>query len=234
MPNNNGNGRFNRANGQFIRELRKRRGWTQCELAQRAGYSERVIRKAEASETISHEVLDVLAVALSNPEHSLTAAELTFDPISIVRQFVDCYDRYGQAMLPHVASLFTEDTKLIFRADPERNPLAGEYHGLAGWQQYLDRFFGMFTRVTPKPLTPEYSASGNYVIARWLETVRCGDVTAPPLWVHLHFTLRGGKVALTEDYCDTDTAAKFLQDVGMAPKANPNAAGSNGAPAGGP
>lgn len=215
MPHNGESERFNRANGSFIRELRKARGWTQLALAGRAGYSERVIRKAEGGETIRHDVLASLAEALGTPEEPITVAMLTADPLPLVRKFFETYDRHEREMLSHLVDVLSPEIKFIFHADPARNPLSGTWEGFAGLQAYLDKFFGMFVRCNPGKLTPRYSVNGEQVVVSYSEIVRFGEIVAPPVWIHLIFTIQDGRIVQVEDFCDTDTAARFLKEVGV-------------------
>lgn len=207
--------RFNRANGPRIRELRKARGWTQLTLASRTGYSERVIRKAEKSEPIRHDVLATIAQALSTPAEPITVAMLTSDPVQIVRRFYEAYDVHEREMLPHVHDVLAPDVKFVFYADPERNPLSGTWEGVRGIQAYLDKFFGMFVRQNKGKQNPQYIVNGQQVVASFSEIVCYGEVVAPPVWIHLKFSLRDGRIALVEDFCDTDTAARFLKEIGV-------------------
>lgn len=215
MSHNGESDRFNRANGDRIRELRKTRGWTQLELATRSGYSERVVRKAEAGETIRHDVLLTLAETFSTPHEPVTVPMLTSDPVDLVRRFFEIYDQHEIRMLAYMTDILTQDVRFIFHADPQNNPLSGTWDGFPGLQAYLDRFFGMFVRCNPEPIAPVYSRSGNQVVARYSEVVRHGDIVAPPVWIHLIFTFRDGRIAQVEDFCDTDTAARFLKQIGM-------------------
>ena len=50
-------------NGQSIKQFRAALGWSQAALADRAGYSERLVRKAEAGGKISLQALRDLAEA---------------------------------------------------------------------------------------------------------------------------------------------------------------------------
>ncbi len=63
--------------GERLKELRKRKGWTQQELAYRSGYCERLIRKAELHGTVSEETLEVLAITLSDAQLQVTVEELS-------------------------------------------------------------------------------------------------------------------------------------------------------------
>lgn len=215
MPQNGESERFNRANGSRVRDLRKARGWTQLALATRAGYSERVIRKAEGGEAIRHDVLVSLAQALSTPEELITVATLVADPLPLVRKFFETYDRYERDMVPHLVDVLSPDIRFIFHADPARNPLSGTWEGFAGLQAYLDKFFGMFVRCNPEKLAPRYSVNGDQVVVSYSEIVRFGETVAPPVWIHLIFTIQEGRIVQVEDFCDTDTAARFLKEVGV-------------------
>lgn len=216
MPERGESSRFNRANGPRLRALRKSRGWSQLELATRAGYSERVIRKAEAGETVRHDVLSTLAQTLSTEDEAVSVPMLAFDPVAAVRRFFEIYDRHEIRMLAHMRDLLTEDVRFIFHADPSVNPLSGTWPGFEGLQAYLDLFFGMFVRCNPEPIAPVFSVSGDQVVARYSEVVRHGDIVAPPVWIHLIFTFRGDQICQVEDFCDTDTAARFLKEIGKA------------------
>ena len=221
MPQNGESERFNRANGSRVRDLRKARGWTQLTLAARSGYSERVIRKAEASEPLRPDVLVSLAEALSTPEEPITVAMLTTDPLPLVRRFFEAYDRHEREMLPHLTDVLSPDVRFVFHADPARNPLSGIWEGLSGLQAYLDKFFGMFVRCNPEKLAPRYSVNGEQVVVSYSEIVRFGEIVAPPVWIHLLFTVREGRIVQVEDFCDTDTAARFLEEVGVSGESSP-------------
>jgi len=62
--------------GERLRLLRRQRGWTQQELADLSGYSDRLIRKAEHGGPVSAASLQVLATTLSHPARVVTSQEL--------------------------------------------------------------------------------------------------------------------------------------------------------------
>jgi len=184
-------------------------------LASKAGYSERAIRNAESSGPVRHDVLATLAEALSTPNDPVTVAMLTSDPVHLVRRFCEAYDLYEREMLAHIEGLLAPDVKFIFHADPARNPLSGTWEGIRGIQAYLDKFFGMFVRCNRGELNAQYSVNGQQVVVSFSEIVRFGEIVAPPVWIYLLFTVREGRIALVEDFCDTDTAARFLEEIGV-------------------
>ena len=73
----NSNGKLLAVNGLTIRQRRKQLGWSQIELGQRSGYSERVVRKAEASGTLRLQTVKDLAMTLSLGGYDITFQDLT-------------------------------------------------------------------------------------------------------------------------------------------------------------
>jgi len=62
--------------GPLLRALRAGRGWTQQEAAAKAGFSDRLIRKAEAGGTIDSHSIATLAQLYSTPKRRLTTRDL--------------------------------------------------------------------------------------------------------------------------------------------------------------
>ncbi|MCU0708277.1 MAG: helix-turn-helix domain-containing protein [Pirellula sp.] len=68
--------RYSSVNGSRLRSLRQSRGWTQVEFGRRAGYSERLIRKAESGGNLLVNTIDDLATALSQINDVVSAESL--------------------------------------------------------------------------------------------------------------------------------------------------------------
>lgn len=85
-------------NGAVVRRLRKRLGLTQAQLASRSGFSERLIRKAEASTPISLKTVRSLAIALSCEEKKINPSVLICSPIESAKRLLSNPD--GQRQLP--------------------------------------------------------------------------------------------------------------------------------------
>jgi len=75
-------------NGAVVRRLRKRLGLTQAQLAQRSGFSERLIRKAEASTPISLKTVRSLAIALSCEDKKVDPNVLICSPIETAKRLL--------------------------------------------------------------------------------------------------------------------------------------------------
>ncbi len=117
---------------------------SQVELSRRSGYSERVIRKAEAGGTVQLETIQDLAAAMSVDGHSIAFQDLTIDLASIAKRFVESYDSLGCNMLQACRDIFADDFAFNCPADPSQVPFAGAWHGPSRFQEFLVQFFGTF------------------------------------------------------------------------------------------
>lgn len=88
-------------NGNVVRRLRKKLGLTQAQLATRSGFSERLVRKAEASIPISMKTVKKLAVALSDDERQVQVNFLICSPIEIAKKLLaSSYSNEGNPLPP--------------------------------------------------------------------------------------------------------------------------------------
>lgn len=76
-----GPGRSVRVSGQRLCSLRLARGWTQLEAAERAGISERLIRKAEAGQSLGLRSIAILANLYSTAQSPLSLLEIIAEPL---------------------------------------------------------------------------------------------------------------------------------------------------------
>lgn len=70
-----------RVSGRLLTSLRLARGWTQLEAADRAGISERLIRKAEAGESLGLRSIAILADLYSTAQSPLSLDGLVSEPL---------------------------------------------------------------------------------------------------------------------------------------------------------
>lgn len=191
--------------GDRLRHFRQTQGLTQGELAYRAGYSERLVRKAEAGGTLSYNALADFAEALSTEERPVSIGDLCVSPLSIAKQFVTAYDNHGVAMLDYCGHLLAK--KFVFRCmgNPSSN-LYGLWHGREGMQRWLDAFFSIVTRPNYGCLQVSYLESGERVTARYRDRFKAIDGSLHEMWVNLHFTIRAGLIECIDDECDTYVA----------------------------
>ncbi len=197
--------RFHAINTRLVRELRQKRGWSQKELAKRAGYSERLIRKAEFGGTLDVDTIHSLAEALSTFEEKITFQTIVHDGLSIARTFVSGYEQLGQKMISAIEPYFTTDFKFYMAGDPQSAPFIGTWHGKDGFQQFLDLYFGVVTR-GPGTLQPTYLVNADSVIARYADRVTIFGQPDTVLWTFLHFWFRDGLLCMVEHFYDTQAA----------------------------
>ena len=197
-------------NGSTLRSCRTQLGWSQVELGHRSGYSERVIRKAEAGGTLRLQTIQDLAIAISVQGHVVSFLDLTIDLESIARQFVDSYDSLGRDMLVTCSSIFAADFSFCCSADASQVSFAGIWHGLSGFQEFLNRFFATFTR-EPGILKPVYMVSQDRVVARFEDQVSFHEQEMSAYWVNLHFQFCNGLVTRVDDEFDSLNLSQSLK-----------------------
>ena len=196
-------------NGMAFRGRRTRLGLTQLELCQRSGYSERLIRKAEKGGKLRSETIRALATAMSVEGEMVSFEDLTIDLESTARRFVESYDLLGCGMVTACSDIFVDDFEFHCHGDSKQS-FTGVWTGLAGFQEYLNRFFSVFTR-TPKTLEPVYVVCDDHAIARYEDGVFYRGQEMPAFWVNLHFEFRDGKVIRIDDEFDSLKLARSFE-----------------------
>jgi transcriptional regulator with XRE-family HTH domain len=76
-------------NGPRLQSLRQQAGLTQDQLASKSRYSDRLIRKAEASGPLRKSTIAVLAAALCTDQQTVTAADLIFSHEALAEELHD-------------------------------------------------------------------------------------------------------------------------------------------------
>jgi ketosteroid isomerase-like protein/DNA-binding XRE family transcriptional regulator len=201
-----------RINGKRFAELRKHSGFTQVDLAHRAGYSERVVRKAESGGPLRFETIRDLSQCLSTPDQVVEPRHLLQSNRELAIQFVHAYDHFSRDALSHCEGLFTEDFEFFCPGDPDQAAFAGHWKGVDGMQEFFDRFFSIFSRKEGS-LQPTYLEADNRVVARYEDQVFFESHTMPSFWVNLHFQFRDGLIARIDDEYDTRLAAESFSEL---------------------
>lgn len=189
--------------GEYVKFLRERRGWTQDDFARLCGYSERLIRKAEGSDSLSPDAIADLADALSESGGPVFPEDLVSDPLAAARLFIESYDLYEQSMLAHCSHIFHDDVVLWCAGAEQGIPFAGTFQGMAGLQEWLDRFFSIIKRPARGVMKPAFSVAGNEVIAKYEEPTSVNGVPGDPLWIVNITKFERGKIIRIENYFDT-------------------------------
>lgn len=197
-----------RTNGNSIRRLRLERGWTQTELAKRAGYSPRLIGKAEGNGCLDLETIRNIAEALSNTGHVVSVEHLTLDIRSIAVRWMDALNEHGPEMASYISQHLADDFMFDCPGLPETAPFIGKWYGMEGLLKFWRLYFGVFRRVPHKDVT--YSVADDLVIARYLESGYLGDQLCGPIRINMVFHFREGLIYRIDDEYDTQAGAITL------------------------
>ncbi len=199
-------------NRDFLRQLRLRNGWTQADLARRAGYSERLISKAEAGAPIAVETISNLAEALSNDEEPLHWEDLACDPVQLAQRYIYAFHVHQENAIDVLEDMIAPDVVFRIAGNPAEIPFAGEHHGIDAVRQAFKTFF----RVLEVPdhdfeKCYEYVGQGPNAIIwgeSWIHPV--GRPMTSPIRVSNLLKFRRGKLIFLDDCFDTAAGAACL------------------------
>jgi len=130
-------------NGKLIRFYRERNGQTQAQLAVQAGYSVRLIGKAEAGKPIKMDTIEVLAEALSGNEVFLKPIDLISAPVTLAEKYVGELLRHRQHVVEEIEHFVADDFQLEVVCSNGALPFDGTYAGRAGLKSYVNSFFNL-------------------------------------------------------------------------------------------
>ena len=190
--------RFQHVNTQVLRELRLKRGWSQKELAEKAGYSDRLVRKAEFGGKLDVDTIRNIAEALSTLNEKITLDFLTNDVLSVAKTFMQFFDERGAGMLPAINHYIAPDFVLHVTSAIESLPLHGTWDGKQGLCEFLNLFFGTFSRV-PNSLAPRYAVGTDFIVASYTDTLQAPNRPDEMIQVYRHFHFRDGQLSRIDD-----------------------------------
>ncbi|MAT67917.1 MAG: hypothetical protein CMJ58_00155 [Planctomycetaceae bacterium] len=204
-------GRSVRCNGDALRRLRTRRHWTQPELASLAGFTTRLIAKAEAGGALSPSTLEVLAETLSTAQHPVFPEDLAFWPKAAARHIVESFAKHERQCAARCHQLLAPDIRVTAPGDPAVFPFAGVRDTIDGFDDFWRQYFAVMQRFDKLQIvrTLRLVAEDNLVVALahegatykgWQDT----DAGCPIAFV---FEFHRGRLASFEDHFDAATAA---------------------------
>jgi transcriptional regulator with XRE-family HTH domain len=191
-----------KANGDSIRRLRLELGWTQAELGEKAGYSTRLIRKAESGGYLDSGSLSNIAESLSQSRMPVSILDISVDIRSIASEFMDALNSSSSKLGSDLAHRLTEDFVFHCPGKPETAPFIGDWHGVDGLNRFWELYLGVFRRIPHQDIV--YAVADDLVIARYLESGYIGDQLCGPVRVHMVFHFRGSKIYRVDDDYDTE------------------------------
>lgn len=205
-------------NGELIASLRQQRGWTQRELAQQSGYSERLVSKAEAGQSISARTVSDLAETLSTDGEPVYPEDLICDPIALAMAYIAAEYEHPGSNVEKVRHFLDENLVTRLNGDPQVIPFAGEHHGIDGLQRAYDIFYSIIEPPPNHDWRPWYKFAnqGNEVIVwgqNWMGPIGC-PMTRPMQLVH-RFVFSRGKLVISEVLFDPAEGARLLRQAGM-------------------
>lgn len=194
-------------NSALLKKMRLESGLSQAALAKAAGYSERLVRKAEAGGSLTRQAIDHIAEALRQRGISITAQQLVMDHLEVARKWIEAWEQHERAMIPHVRDHLAEDMLFVCPGKPDTAPFIGTWKGIDGLQGWLDAFFSVFRRVPMQDA--QYTVGENTVIVRWMESGYIGEHLCGPIRINMHFQFNdeGCIIRIDDDY-DTQAGAE--------------------------
>ncbi|WDI42450.1 helix-turn-helix transcriptional regulator [Bremerella sp. P1] len=201
-------------NRDFLRHLRLQNGWTQADLAKRAGYSERLISKAEAGVPIARDTIVDLADAFSEiNEEPIYWEDLASDPIQLAQRYLDTIHFYQKDSVDHLLDFLDQDVVFRIAGDPAQIPFAGEHSGIDGVRKFFDIFFTVLEVPKDHDYNQHYQVMGqgpNAIIwgESWIHPI--GQPMDQPIRVSNLLVFRRGKLVLLDDCYDTAAGAARL------------------------
>lgn len=202
-------------------ELRKKRGWTQVNLADASGYSERLVLKAESGAPISVPTIAALAQALSTEQEPITTSDLLRTPDEIAREFIVIMYRHQSETIQHARHLLAPDAEFRIWGESAGLPFAGLYRGLEEGEKLFRHFFSLIESPPDHDPFPHYHLIGSEAnVVAWGQTYLHpkGMPQVTPMPISYLFSFRDDQIIYFEDRFDTTHGGQLL---GTLPKPKP-------------
>ncbi|MDA7977613.1 MAG: helix-turn-helix domain-containing protein [Pirellulales bacterium] len=201
--------RYYTCNGELVKHYRTLLGLTQDQLAAKAGYTDRLVRKAEASQQLSADTIEVLAEALSSKATAVYPEDLVHSPREFALNFLDKLKAHRQQLVAGLQQSFDEEMSCFVAGSPERFPFAGEFQTVDGFDAFWHRFFSVFSLAANPVHNLRVMSEGNSAVLKF--DIRLHHKAMDELaesWIIFFLQFRRGKVVRFEDYFDTERGAR--------------------------
>ena len=160
-------------NGEVIRFYRRMQDWTQQQLADAAGYTRRVIAKAESGGSLYPDTVEVIAEALSTEQRVVYPEDITSSPREMTAAVLRAITEYEANAVEHMQHLLADNLEVHFPGGPESAPLSGVHRGIEGYDKLMKAFFEIFQRPDKEVAknTAVITADGNRAVLSCFETL---------------------------------------------------------------
>ena len=203
-------------NGELLAQLRKKRGWTQHELATRSGYTERLIGKAEAGKTVALSTIEDLAETLSEEDETVHSEDLTNDPVAKARTFIHAMYHEKHSVIEATRHFLDENVVFRIAGDPSVFPFAGTHVGIEAARQAFHAFYEVLE--PPSDLSEldgfQFISTGHGALVwgkTWTHPI--GHPATEPVLLAIRMDFKRGKLVLFDDCFDTQSAANAFEQV---------------------
>jgi transcriptional regulator with XRE-family HTH domain len=184
-------------NGDRLRKLREALGWSQITMAKKAGYSERLVRKAESGGSLRVQTIRHIAEAFSANYVPVKWTDLIKDSQNVSRRFIEAYDAFGPQSVECCKELFSPNFCLNVGSQCGKHPvgehLNGRWLGIAGLKDYFLKFFSSYSRQACT-LEPTYYPGQDSTVVVYTETLVKDGVLLPPTLVQIRIRIYAGLI----------------------------------------
>lgn len=201
-------------NGELLSRLRKQLRWTQAQLAQRAGYSERLIVKAESGASIAVQTLSTLCDTFGEAGVTAELEDLMNDPAARAKEFIHSLYFEEADVIDKTLHFLHDDVVFRFQGDPDVFPFAGEHNGIDAARNAFGLFFSVLEVLDDKSELDEYeylsTGTGAVIFGHSTFTPRGGKLDEP-IKIAVRVEFQKGKMILFDDRFDTQAGERAFQ-----------------------
>jgi len=202
-------------NGQRLQTLRQSAGLTQEELAEKAGYSDRLIRKAEASGPLRKSTIADLADALSTTAQKVTSDDLVFSR-ELIAGDIAAFILNGSLSPPDALSDLLHPGFVLRVAGQDLGiPFAGVIKGARACESFRDQLNAAFSLVRFLPEQTQCFVANHETcvqaktLMKSLPTSRSVE-SASEIWWFLKTRFEGSRLVSMEMLYDTGNVCRLL------------------------
>lgn len=204
-----------RVNGPRLQALRLQAGLTQEELAALAGYSDRLIRKAESSGLLRVSTIRILAQTLSERGLKVTAEDLTFLPSSVAMEICRLLITSNSQEFAAIRAKLCDSLELHVAGEAPAIPFAGTFSGIDGLRQFMNILHATaeIRSFEQNNISAYSSADGEVLVLKSdMRTIRSAQQAFASVWWFFEFRFTDATVRSIRIFLDTGVVSRLLRD----------------------